>query len=39
MEKFNRLIDVLSKSLETLKEAIFGFVVMSDVLDKMFVKL
>jgi dynein heavy chain len=39
MEKFNRLIDVISKSLDTLKEAIYGFVVMSDVLDKMFVKL
>ena len=33
MEKFNKLIDVITKSLETLKEAIGGFVVMSDVLD------
>jgi len=39
MDKFNLLIDVISKSLDTLKEAIFGFVVMSDVLDKMFVRL
>lgn len=33
MEKFNRLLKRIRQSLTDLKDAIFGFVVMSDTLD------
>lgn len=39
MDKFNRLIRTITMSLNELKDAIGGFVVMSDMLDKMFTRL
>lgn len=39
MEKFNKLLKIIRSSLAELKDAIGGFVVMSDTLDKMFIKL
>ena len=39
IEKFNRLLRVMSSSLEDLKKAIAGFIVMSEVLDLMYVSL
>lgn len=39
MEKFNRLLSTIEKSLKELEKAIFGFVVMSEVLDSMYLSL
>lgn len=39
IEKFNRLMDTMRKSLIGIDQAIDGFIVMSDVLDKMYVSL
>lgn len=39
MEKFNRLLAVMRASLRDLKNAIFGFIVMSEVLDIMYLSL
>jgi len=39
MDKFNRLINKIYRSLFDLKEAIGGLIVMSDVLDKMFIAI
>ena len=39
MEKFNRLLRVMRSSLIDLEKAIFGFILMSEVLDEMFLKL
>jgi dynein heavy chain len=35
MEKFNRMLGVMKRSLDDLDKAIAGFIVMSDELDKM----
>ena len=39
MDKFTRLLNRITASLNELKDAIGGFVVMSETLDKMFTKL
>ena len=39
MEKFNRLLRVMRSSLIDLEKAIFGFILMSETLDEMFLKL
>jgi len=39
MEKFNRMLKVMKTSLSDLEKAIHGFIVMSDVLDKMYLAL
>jgi len=39
MAKFNRLMNNMRQSLVDLDRAIDGFIVMSDVLDKMYVSL
>jgi dynein heavy chain len=39
MEKFNRLMNVMRRSLVDIDLAIKGFIVMSDTLDKMYLKL
>jgi len=39
MEKFNRLLGVMKRSLIDLDKAIHGFIVMSEVLDTMYVNL
>jgi dynein heavy chain len=39
MEKFNRLLGVMKRSLIDLDKAIHGFIVMSEVLDKMYLSL
>jgi dynein heavy chain len=39
MEKFNRLLRVMRQSLVDLEKAIFGFILMSETLDEMFLKL
>lgn len=36
MEKFNRLLSVMRSSLKDLQNAIHGFIVMSEVLDMMY---
>lgn len=38
MEKFNRLLTVMKKSLIEIDLAINGFIVMSEVLDEMYLK-
>jgi len=37
MEKFNKMIELLRRSLKLLQKAIKGFVVMSQDLDEMYV--
>lgn len=39
MEKFNRMLKVMKNSLSDLEKAIYGFIVMSDILDKMYLAL
>jgi dynein heavy chain len=39
MEKYNRLIDVMKKSLLEIERAIGGYIVMSETLDSMYVAL
>ena len=39
MEKFNRLLNVMRNSLSDLDKAIHGFIVMSEVLDSMYLSL
>lgn len=39
MEKFNRLLKVMRKSLDDLVQAIGGFIVMSETLDEMYLCL
>jgi len=39
MEKFNRLLMLMKKSLVELDKAIHGFIVMSETLDSMYVSL
>ena len=39
MEKFNRLLVIMRRSLRDLKDAIGGFIVMSDELDSMYLSL
>ena len=39
MEKFNRMLKVIRSSLGDLEKAIHGFIVMSEVLDKMYLSL
>lgn len=39
MAKFNKLLNVMRKSLVDIDQAINGFIVMSDVLDSMYLKL
>lgn len=39
MEKFNRLLKVMRKSLDDLVQAIGGFIVMSETLDSMYLSL
>jgi len=39
MEKFNRLLNVMRRSLDDLVQAIGGFIVMSQVLDDMYLSL
>lgn len=39
MEKFNRLLNVMRRSLDDLVQAIGGFIVMSEVLDSMYLSL
>jgi len=39
MEKFNRLLKAMGLSLSDLQKAIHGFIVMSDILDKMYLSL
>jgi hypothetical protein len=39
MEKFNKMLKVMKTSLSDLEKAIYGFIVMSDVLDKMYLAL
>jgi len=39
MEKFNRLLKVMESSLKDIERAIFGFIVMSETLDSMFIAL
>jgi hypothetical protein len=39
MEKFNRMLKVMRVSLLDLEKAIHGFIVMSEVLDKMYLSL
>jgi dynein heavy chain len=39
MEKFNRLINKMKRSLTDIDLAIKGFIVMSDELDKMYIRL
>jgi len=39
MEKFNRLLVAIRSSLIQIEKAIFGFVLMSDVLDSMYLSL
>ena len=39
MEKFNRLLGVMRRSLDDLVQAIGGFIVMSETLDAMYVSL
>ena len=38
MEKFNRLLNVMKKSLIDIDLAINGFIVMSEVLDEMYLR-
>ena len=39
MEKFNRLLKCMRTSLIDLEKAIFGFILMSETLDDMFLRL
>jgi len=39
MEKFNRLLNIMRKSLSEIVSAIGGFIVMSETLDSMYLKL
>lgn len=39
MEKFNRMLKVMLNSLTDLEKAIHGFIVMSEVLDNMYLSL
>lgn len=39
MEKFNRLINKMKRSLTDIDLAIKGFIVMNDELDKMYIRL
>ena len=39
MEKFNRLLKTMRATLIDLEKAIFGFILMSESLDEMFLKL
>lgn len=39
MTKFNRLLRVMRSSLIDLEKAIFGFILMSETLDEMFIRL
>lgn len=39
MEKFNRLLNIMRKSLDDLIQAIGGFIVMSQTLDDMYLCL
>jgi hypothetical protein len=39
MEKFNRMLKVMKNSLRDLESAIHGFIVMSEILDKMYLAL
>lgn len=39
MEKFNRLLRVMKQSLIDIDLAIRGFIVMSETLDKMYLKM
>ena len=39
MAKFNRLLNVMRKSLDDLVQAIGGFIVMSSTLDAMYLSL
>jgi dynein heavy chain len=36
MERFNKLVTVIAKSLDTLKKALKGLAVMSEDVDKMY---
>lgn len=39
MEKFNRLINTMKRSLTDIELAIKGFIVMNDELDKMYIRI
>lgn len=39
MEKFNRLLSVMRASLRDLRDAIHGFIVMTEMLDIMYLAL
>merc|ERR1719313_165862 len=39
IEKFSRLLKVMDKSLKDLDDAINGYIVMDDVLDRMYVSI
>lgn len=39
MEKFNKMLKIMRSSLGDLEKAIHGFIVMSEVLDKMYLSL
>jgi len=39
MEKFNRLLKCMESSLKDIEKAIFGFIVMSETLDSMYISL
>jgi hypothetical protein len=39
MEKFNRLLSVMKRSLVDIELAIKGFIVMSETLDSMYLKI
>jgi len=39
MDKFNKLLSVMSKSLKDIQLAINGFIVMSESLDSMYVSI
>lgn len=39
MDKFNRLLSTMSRSLKDIEQAIFGFITMSEELDQMYLSL
>jgi dynein heavy chain len=39
MEKFNRLLKVMKRSLIDIEQAIKGYIVMSETLDAMYLKI
>jgi len=39
MEKFNRLLKVMKRSLIDIEQAIMGYIVMSETLDAMYLKI